>query len=115
MKTGVITGGTRGIGFRMAGELLRRGHRVAECGWSAQSTDKAVAGPAAEHDRERVIGQPCDVSDHGQVQKLWDAATARFGGVDVRTNNAGLGAPAVNFGNCRRSASKTWSAPTCWA
>ena len=107
MKTGVITGGTRGIGFRMAGELLRRGHRVAVCGRSAQSTDKAVAGLAAEHDRERVIWQPCDVSDHGQVQELWDAATARFGRVAVWINNAGLGAPAMNFGNCRRSASKT--------
>jgi NAD(P)-dependent dehydrogenase (short-subunit alcohol dehydrogenase family) len=96
----------------MTGEFLRRGHRVAVCGRSAQSIDKAVvAGLAAEHDRERMIGQPCDVSDHGQVQELWDAATARFGRVDVWINNAGLGAPAMNFGNCRRSASKMWSAP----
>ena len=36
----------------------------------------------------------CDVSVEEDVQKLWDAAVATLGGVDVLVNNAGLGGTA---------------------
>ena len=40
--------------------------------------------------RERVHGQPCDVTDPAQVGALWDGAVGRWGRVDIWINNAGV-------------------------
>jgi len=94
MKSVVITGGTRGIGFGMAREFLRRSHRVTICGRSVEGTKRAVAALGAEHaGGERVLGRPCDVGRYEEVEALWEAAEARFGGVDVWINNAGRSGP----------------------
>lgn len=84
----VITGSTRGIGKGMAREFLQRGHQVMISGRSQQSVDAALAelGGAGE----QLAGAPCEVASLGQVQALWDAALAAFGGVDVWINNAGI-------------------------
>ena len=93
MKHVVITGGTRGIGFGMAREFLRRGHRVTVCGRGADGTERASALLAAEHGGERLAAVPCDVGDYDQVRNLWEEAVGRFGAVDVWINNAGLPNP----------------------
>jgi NAD(P)-dependent dehydrogenase (short-subunit alcohol dehydrogenase family) len=49
------------------------------------------AGEAAD----RVLVQPCDVTDPGSVKAAFDATKARFGRLDVLFNNAGTGAPAI--------------------
>ena len=49
-KSVVITGGTRGIGFGMAWEFLRRGHRVAVCGRDHEGVERAVAALGEEHE-----------------------------------------------------------------
>jgi len=97
MKSVVIMGGARGIGFVMAREFLRRGHGVTVCGRGSESTGRAVAALEAEHGGERVLGQPCDVGSCEQVRALWDAAVGRFGEVDVWINNAGLSNPRRDF------------------
>jgi len=90
MKTIVITGSTRGIGLGLAHEFLKRGHRVAVCGRSQESTDRAINELATAYDVDRVWGQPCDVADYDQVQALWDGSKERFGTIDIWINNAGL-------------------------
>jgi 3-oxoacyl-[acyl-carrier protein] reductase len=50
-----------------------------------------TADRLAERHGDRVHRHPCDVTDEVQVQRLVDAAVARFGRVDVMINNAGLG------------------------
>ena len=90
MKTIVITGSTRGIGYGLAAEFLKRGCAVCVSGRTAEAVQQAVASLAAQHGAERVHGQPCDVTVHEQVQALWDAAQARFGRVDIWINNAGI-------------------------
>ncbi len=89
MKTIVITGSTRGIGFGLADSFLALGCRAVVSGRQRAAVDEAVAELAARHEAERVFGQPCDVTRFDQVQALWDAAQARFGAVDVWINNAG--------------------------
>ncbi len=90
MGSVVITGGTRGIGFALAAEFLRRGQSVALCGTSSAAAEAArgrllaVAGG-----QERIIALACDVADLAAVQGLWDQAHERFGAVDVWINNAG--------------------------
>lgn len=91
MKSIVITGSTRGIGFGLADAFLESGCAVAVSGRSQAGVDKAVAELSAKHDAGRVLGQPCDVTSYEQVGALWGATVARYGTVDVWINNAGLG------------------------
>jgi NAD(P)-dependent dehydrogenase (short-subunit alcohol dehydrogenase family) len=85
----VITGSTKGIGFGMAREYLRRGHDVVISSRGADAVARAVETLKAEFPGRRVLGQPCDVADYAQVQALWDAAANGFGKVDCWINNAG--------------------------
>ncbi|MGB0102005.1 MAG: SDR family oxidoreductase [Nocardioides sp.] len=87
----VITGSTKGIGFALARELVRRGHHVVVSGRGQDTVDEAVGklGPEAA-EGARVTGRTADVSDPVQVQALWDAAVDAYGSVDLWVNNAGV-------------------------
>ena len=91
VKTAVVTGSTRGIGFGLAKEFLRRGHNVVISGRRASACTEAAGAlaPFAAADA-RVLAVPCDVSDYAQVQHLWDEAVAAFKRVDIWINNAGM-------------------------
>lgn len=93
MKTLVITGSTRGIGFGLAREFLKRGCSVVINGRTPAVVEKAVSELAATHGRERVFGHAADVSIYEQTEGLWEAARAQFGRVDVWVNNAGIAHP----------------------
>ncbi len=97
MKTIVITGSTRGIGFGLADAFLDLGCNAVVSGRTQEAVDRAVADLASRHERERILGQACDVTDYSQVQALWDGAAAHFGTVDVWINNAGISHPTVDF------------------
>jgi NAD(P)-dependent dehydrogenase (short-subunit alcohol dehydrogenase family) len=97
MRTVVITGSTRGIGYGLADSFLALGCAVTISGRTAAAVEEALAELAARHKADRVFGHPCDVRDYQQVQALWDAARARLGEVDIWVNNAGIGQPQVNF------------------
>lgn len=85
----VITGSTKGIGLGMAREFLQRGHKVLISSRGQAAVDKAIAELSQEFSADMLAGQPCDVADYEQVQKLWDAGVAAFGSVDEWINNAG--------------------------
>lgn len=91
MKTVVITGSTRGIGYGLADQFMLQGCQVVVSGRSQQTVDEAAAGLAKRHGDDRVFGFPCEVSDYAQVQALWNAAIGRFQKIDIWINNAGLG------------------------
>jgi len=97
MKTIVITGSTRGIGYHLADAFLARGCQVVVSGRTAEAVAQAVADLSARHEAGRVSGHPCDVTCFEEVQALWDAAQARFGTVDVWINNAGIGHAQTDF------------------
>lgn len=90
MKSIVITGSTRGIGFGLADAFLRLGCQVMLSGRQQPAVDQALTRLAERFPAERIAGQPCDITDIDQVQRLWDAAKARFGQVDIWVNNAGM-------------------------
>lgn len=95
MKTVVITGSTRGIGYGLAEEFLKLGCRVAISGREQANVDRAAAGLAARHGADRAWGLVCDVTRPDQVQALWDGAVQHFGRVDVWINNAGISTPLL--------------------
>jgi len=90
MKTIVITGSTRGIGFAMARSFLRRGCRVVISGRSQSSVNGVVDRLQKEFLPENVSGFACDVTEFNQMENLWESSIKKFGSVDIWINNAGI-------------------------
>lgn len=93
MRTIVITGSTRGIGYGLAENFLKNGCGVVISGRSQASVDKAMSQLSQTYDGKYLFGCACDVTDLAQVEALWSKSSAHFGHVDVWINNAGLGHP----------------------
>lgn len=89
-KVAVVTGGTRGIGFCIAGALLAEGARVFICGRDDRHLKSALES-LKRGAEGRVEGQICDIRRYEDCRKLVHRAAERFGGLDVLVNNAGLG------------------------
>ncbi len=88
MKTALITGGTKGIGFGIAEALLKEGYQVAITGRGEGA--KAVAalekiGPG------KVLFVQADVRSLESQQAAVQKAVQAFGGIDVLIANAGVG------------------------
>jgi 3-oxoacyl-[acyl-carrier protein] reductase len=86
----LITGGTRGIGYAVAEALVRAGDRVAITGTSADGIVKAEHALSAI-DGAQAVGIVCDVREAASAQLAVETAVAKFGGVDVLVNSAGVG------------------------
>ena len=82
----LVTGGGSGIGLATAKRLLQQGARVAIAGRSKEK----LADAAKQLASDNLATYPVDVADADAVQKMVDAIVARWGGVDVLVNNAGL-------------------------
>jgi 3-oxoacyl-[acyl-carrier protein] reductase len=92
VRVAIVTGGTRGIGHATARALLESGAAVAITGTSQDGMDRATAALAGRaQDGARVAGFACDVRDAAAVERMMGEVAARFGGVDVLVNNAGVG------------------------
>ena len=90
----VITGSASGIGYGLARAFVARGCSVMLSDLPGERLDSAVNTLGTP---QLVAGQPCDVSQREQLQKLWDATVARFGRVDLWLNNAGVGPPVIRL------------------
>lgn len=93
MKVVLITGSTRGIGFGLADEFLKRGCSVVVNGRSAASVSTAIESLSRSHDAERIAGQAGDVTKPEDHQAMWETAVSKFSKVDIWINNAGMGHP----------------------
>ncbi len=88
-KVAIVTGGNTGIGKAIAVGLARAG---------ASIVIDYIADPAATEALEReiasfgdqAIGLDADVSRVEDLQRLVDAAVAKFGRLDIMVNNAGV-------------------------
>ena len=88
-KVAIVTGGSRGIGAAIAERLASDGFTVVvNYAGSAGEAEALVA--KIEADGGKAISARADVSDAGSVVRMFDAAEAAFGGVDVVVNNAGI-------------------------
>ncbi len=97
MKTIVITGSTRGIGYGLAEAFLELDCAVVISGRTTESVFEIVEKLSRRFDRERVYGFACDVRQYEQVQALWDAARQVYSKVDIWVNNAGVANPLGSF------------------
>ena len=97
MKTIIITGSTRGIGYGLADNFLSLGHQVVISGRSRDSVNQVVEKLGNQHNQERVGGFPCDMRDYHRVESLWSYGRERFGEIDIWINNAGIGQSQTDF------------------
>ena len=93
-KVIVITGSTKGIGYGLAEEFLKKGHQVVVSGRKQEALDKAVSALAAKY--KNVAGCLCDVTKYDDNEKLFVFAKEKFGRVDIWVNNAGVAHPMTN-------------------
>ena len=85
---GIVTGGSKGIGLAIARAFLDRGMQVTITGRSERPLRAAAdrLGSAGS-----VHAVTADVRDPAEARRAIDETVARFGGVDVLVNNAGVG------------------------
>lgn len=83
----LITGGTRGIGYAIAEAFIEAGDKVAITGTTSDGVVKAEHALRAGN----VVGIVCDVRDPASTQRAVETVVARFGGLDVLVNSAGVG------------------------
>lgn len=96
-KVVVITGSTKGIGYGLAEEFLKRGCKVVISSRKKEDVQKVEAEFGSKYQKENVAGFVCDVSKYENNQSLFDFAKSKFGRVDIWINNAGLNAPRKMF------------------
>ena len=86
-RVAVITGGARGIGFAVAKRLLASGARVSLWDNDAAALDRAAAALAAGDGVQTVT---VDITQEAQVGAAAASVSAKFGGIDLLVNNAGI-------------------------
>jgi 3-oxoacyl-[acyl-carrier protein] reductase len=86
-KVGIVTGGSRGIGFAVAERLVREGARVC---LTARKPDTLREAVVALGGPEWAIGVPGGADDVGHQQEAVAETIESFGSVDLLVNNTGI-------------------------
>jgi 3-oxoacyl-[acyl-carrier protein] reductase len=88
-KVALVTGASRGIGAAIARRLASDGFTVV-INYAGKAAEAEQLAGEIEKDGGHAITAQADVSDPAAVARLFDAAEAAYGGVDVLVNNAGI-------------------------
>lgn len=96
----VVTGGAAGIGLAAATRFAQAGMMVciADLGADRLARAAAALASAAPGGRASILARETDVSRMEDVTALEAEVRARFGGVDVLMNNAGIQPGSALFG-----------------
>ncbi len=86
-EVALVTGGSRGLGFLVARELLRNGSRVAICAREEEELEAARRDLAGYGE---VMTVRCDVAVPGDVERMTREVTGTLGPVEILVNNAGV-------------------------
>jgi 3-oxoacyl-[acyl-carrier protein] reductase len=88
-KVAIVTGASRGIGAAVAERLGRDGFSViVNYSGSVEAADALVH--KIQEGGGRALAVKTDVSDARAVREMFETTVAKFGGVDVLVNNAGI-------------------------
>ena len=88
-KVALITGGSKGLGKYAAISLAREGARVAVCGRTQETMDKALEEIRAAGGQ--ATGVAADITDAPSTDRLHGEVVARLGPIDILVNNVGGG------------------------
>jgi NAD(P)-dependent dehydrogenase (short-subunit alcohol dehydrogenase family) len=103
MKTALITGGNKGIGYAIADTLIRQDWKVAVTGRNAKDVDSAVTKLNSVK-KESAIGFVTDVRNFDQQKEAVQKLVRTFGQLDALIANAGVG----YFGSIDSLDNKQW-------
>jgi NAD(P)-dependent dehydrogenase (short-subunit alcohol dehydrogenase family) len=93
-KVALITGGAQGLGEAMARLLAREGARVAVTDINANGARAVAASINVDHPGQAEAWTH-DVTDEARWSEVVAEVVARFGGVSVLVNNAGVGGDLI--------------------
>jgi short-subunit dehydrogenase len=88
-KRAILTGASGGIGRALAAALVKAGARVALASRNAAALE-SLAGELRAAGGEAIV-VPTDVTRGEDRSRIVETTVARFGGVDLLINNAGIG------------------------
>jgi 3-oxoacyl-[acyl-carrier protein] reductase len=88
-KVAIVTGASRGIGAAIAERLAKDGMTVV-INYSGNAAPAEALVEKIEKAGGHALTAQADVSDPAAVARMFEAAEAAFGGVDVLVNNAGI-------------------------
>jgi rhamnulose-1-phosphate aldolase/alcohol dehydrogenase len=93
-RVALVTGGASGIGLAIAEKLATEGACVAIADINEASMKDVVADFSRRFGKDNVHAVNMDVTSEAAVIAGFESATARFGGLDIVVNNAGIAIPA---------------------
>jgi 3-oxoacyl-[acyl-carrier protein] reductase len=91
-RVALVTGGSRGIGARIAWCMAAQGAAIVVNYRRAEDSARRVVSQIEEMGG-RAISIQCDVGDHAQVKRMVDRALRELGKVDILVSNAGVDGP----------------------
>lgn len=95
MKTVVITGSARGLGFEMAKEFKKHDYNVVISDVLEEKLLESKKKLEELEENGEVLECLCDVTKEEDLQNLMDVAVGKFSSVDIWINNAGVNQPMV--------------------
>lgn len=102
-KTALITGGTKGIGFGIAEQLIQAGFNVAITGRNLSDAQSAAEKLNANHPKS-ALALEADVRDFDAQKRAVKETVLAWGRLDVLVANAGLG----KFGSIEDISHEDW-------
>lgn len=90
-RNAVVTGGSKGLGFAIAQELLAEGARVAIC--SRDEKEIMEARDKLQQNGGNVFAQRADVTNPADIRTFVERSLEALGGIDLLVNNAGRAHP----------------------
>lgn len=95
MKTVVITGSARGLGFEMAKQFRKNNYNVVISDILEEKLKEAKETLEKIEANAEILSVACDVTKESDLQNLMDKSVEKFQNIDVWINNAGVNQPMV--------------------
>jgi 3-oxoacyl-[acyl-carrier protein] reductase len=92
-RRALVTGGSKGLGFAIAQELVQEGAHVAIC--ARNEHEVVAAAEALRAGGTTVYAQAADVTDADSTRDFVARAAESLGGIDFLVNNAGRAHPGT--------------------
>jgi len=88
-RVAIVGGSSKGIGYAVAVSLALEGAAVTLVARHGDELEQAAAELRAATGSEQVLTVTADLSDPGDIERVYAAAIERFGKVDITLNNLG--------------------------